>query len=122
MKRHATDTVSLVFGLIFAALVGWWAVDTATGFDLDGGWLLVIALVLVALITLVSTVAKRKPATPQPAVEPGAAQPEPAEPDADSPTEILRDETGVIDDDQRDTEDLTAAVRHQDDPTAGPRP
>jgi len=117
VKRHATDTVSLVFGLIFAALVGWWAVDTATGFDLDGGWLLVIALLLVALITLVSTVSKRKLAAPQPAVAPEAA-----EPDADSPTETLGEEGDGTDDDQRHTEDLTAAVRQQDDPNAGPRP
>jgi hypothetical protein len=32
MKRHSTDMVSLVFGLVFAAIAGWWAL----GYYLDG--------------------------------------------------------------------------------------
>jgi hypothetical protein len=31
MKRHSTDMVSLVFGLIFAAIAGWWALGYYLG-------------------------------------------------------------------------------------------
>ncbi len=73
MKAHATDTVSLVFALIFAALVGAWGVDRATDVNLDGRWYLVIALVVVALITLISTLARKKPAPVATPIGAGAA-------------------------------------------------
>jgi hypothetical protein len=88
VKKHATDRVSLVFALIFASIAGWWAVDRATDFDLDGAWFLVVGLLVVAGITLITTIAKPRPA---PAAEPVPESTlEPAvEPAVDSPTEVL---------------------------------
>ena len=47
MKRHSTDAVSLVFGLIFLGVAGWWllagAIDLAAS---TVAWLAALVLVL----------------------------------------------------------------------------
>jgi len=142
MKKHPTDTVSLVFGLIFATFVGWWAVDRATDLELSGGWFLVAVLVLIALITLISTLTKKK--DPAPAEAPlimvgtvgatvgtgGTVPDDDTEPVGLSRYDVPDDEasTAVLDADDRaeettkDTEDLTSVIQRPDDPTPGARP
>lgn len=137
MKKHPLDTVSLVFGLIFAALAAWWAADNASDSELDGGWILVGGLVLLALITLIGTVTKRaaRPAPVESTVENTVASTElaTADPEPDD-TEVIESPTAILDGDQRDatepdhtvepddTAELAGTVRRPDDPTPGLRP
>lgn len=70
MKKHATDPVSLVFGMIFAAIVGWWVLGEILGNGLPMGWILVGALFAIGIIGLITSVqiGQKKPsaATPFP--------------------------------------------------------
>ena len=54
MKRHATDLVSLIFGLIFLAAASWWFGALYLDLDLDlrlpnVGWFLAGGLILLGL-------------------------------------------------------------------------
>jgi hypothetical protein len=54
MKRHRTDVVSLLFGLLFIALAAWWAVAYYLDWTLDWnvpnfGWFAAGVLILVGL-------------------------------------------------------------------------
>jgi len=53
MKRHETDFVSLVFGLFFLAIAGWWAVAYYVRLNVDVpnfGWFAAGALIVLGLI------------------------------------------------------------------------
>lgn len=57
MNRHDTDTVSLVFGLIFAGFVGWWLVLQLVTTAAPGpGWFLAVALLVFGALGVASTV------------------------------------------------------------------
>jgi len=145
VKKHGTDLLSLIFGLIFAALVAWWAIDRVANVDTDGRWLLVGGLAVLGLVILVSTLGRRvapaAPAAPAAPVEPAPASHDPVDEDtndedtnedaSESPTAVLGgDEWPSYDpeaprDDDPETPragDLTAAVRRPDDPEPGLRP
>ena len=54
MTRHDTDIVSLVFGTVFLAVVGWWLV--VRSIDLDpppAGWFLAGGLIVLGVAGLV---------------------------------------------------------------------
>ncbi|HEV2088844.1 MAG TPA: hypothetical protein VGR21_11075, partial [Cryptosporangiaceae bacterium] len=67
MKRHATDTVSLVFGLLFAAAVAWWAIVEITGGSarLPAAWIGVATLLLIGIVGLVSALRPQREPDPQ---------------------------------------------------------
>ena len=68
MKKHQTDTVSLVFAVIFLGVVGWWLAARFTTVTPAGFGLMVAGTLIAAgLIGLVSALRPRKPA---PAAEP----------------------------------------------------
>ncbi len=51
MKRHPTDTVSLVFGLIFLGIVGLWVVGLFFDFDIPNfGWIAAVGLIVLGLL------------------------------------------------------------------------
>jgi hypothetical protein len=53
MKRHDTDVVSLMFGIVFCAITAWYFVTTYAGVHVDipnGGWFVAAALILLGLI------------------------------------------------------------------------
>ena len=53
MKKHATDIVSLVFGLIFLVIAGGWLARNVISIDLpDAGWFLAGGLIIVGLLGL----------------------------------------------------------------------
>ncbi|MGA8113283.1 MAG: hypothetical protein WCA46_06450 [Actinocatenispora sp.] len=56
LRTHPTDVVSLVFGLIFLGLAGWWLLDLVAGVTLPLGWLLAVTLIVVGGIGLFAAV------------------------------------------------------------------
>jgi hypothetical protein len=123
MKKHGTDLVSLIFGLIFAAFVVWWAVAYGTDFEADARWLIVGGLAALAAVILATTLTRRPKPVPPPAEDPAAVSEE--APSADeSPTEIIeRDDWPRYDepaeDDKADGDAHDDTTR--DEPAKGPR-
>jgi hypothetical protein len=77
MKRHATDLVSLLFGLSFVALASWWLAGSYLRVDLPHpGWLLAGGLVALGGIGIVASL---RPTEPRP-TEPRPTEPRPTEP------------------------------------------
>ena len=88
MKRHSTDVVSLVFGLLFMALAGWWAVayylDWTVNWNVPNfGWIAAGVLIVVGLFGVVASLRRDRPEL-APAEGPGAFEQPIA---ADSPEE-----------------------------------
>lgn len=81
MKRHQTDTVSLVFAVIFTGVVVWWIVSRFTAFSPAGFGLMVAGTLIAAgVIGLVSAMRPRRvtePAAEPPAPTPGLFAPAP---------------------------------------------
>ena len=84
MKRHETDFVSLVFGLFFLAIAGWWAVAHYVRLNVDVpnfGWFAAGALIVLGLIGVGASLrGSREPAE----IEPAEA---PTNPPSEQPTE-----------------------------------
>lgn len=62
MKRHSTDLVSLVGGVIFLGVVGTWALGEADLLSGFRGWLLPVLLIGVGLIGLIGLRPRRQDA------------------------------------------------------------
>jgi uncharacterized membrane protein HdeD (DUF308 family) len=56
MKRHPTDVISLIFGLIFVGIAGWWLLARVSSIALPVGWVVAIALVVIGTIGLVAAI------------------------------------------------------------------
>jgi uncharacterized membrane protein HdeD (DUF308 family) len=57
MNRHDTDVVSLAFGIIFAAVTGWWLLVRWAGAEASAaGWFLAAALIVFGAVGVVTTV------------------------------------------------------------------
>jgi hypothetical protein len=59
MKRHETDIVSLIFGVIFTSVVGWWVVGRFFNARVDipnAGWLAATTLILIGLLGVIASV------------------------------------------------------------------
>jgi len=63
MRRHRTDTPSLVFALIFLGAVAWYVLGGSLTLPALG-WFVAGILILVGLVGLVSTVRSGRPAVP----------------------------------------------------------
>jgi len=70
MNRHDTDLVSLVSGLVFATLVGWWLLLRWISVGPPGpGWYVAVALLVLGALGILTTLGSwrcRKAADPQP--------------------------------------------------------
>jgi len=135
MKKHGTDLVSLIFGLLFGAFVVWWAVAYGTDFEADARWLVVGGLAALGAIILASTLTRRPKPVAAPVEEPVVVTEE--KPGADeSPTEIIErdewpryDEPGgdglVADrpggDEKPDRDNTNRDDATRDEPVEGPR-
>jgi hypothetical protein len=87
MKRHRTDVVSLVFGLLFLALPAWWAVayylDWTVNWNLPNfGWIAAGVLIVVGLFGVVASLRRDRP---EPALAEGPATASAAGWDASGP-------------------------------------
>jgi hypothetical protein len=95
VNRHATDVVSLVFGLAFLMIAAWWLVAELIDLDLDlpdgGGWLVAAALITFGVLGVTASLrggrrADRAPvATAVPPPPPAAETVSPAAPGPVSP-------------------------------------
>ncbi len=55
MKAHRTDAVSLIFGIIFAALAGWWLLARTIHVGLPTvGWAAAVGLIVLGLAGLLA--------------------------------------------------------------------
>ncbi|HEX8631820.1 MAG TPA: hypothetical protein VF755_26980 [Catenuloplanes sp.] len=64
MKAHRTDGVSLSFGLIFLAVVGWWLAAQVVTVRLPAlGWFAAVGLIVVGGIGLLGALRSGKPGT-----------------------------------------------------------
>lgn len=73
MKRHATDMVSLVFGVLFVFVAAWWAIDRYVDVTIDlpnVGWIAAAALIALGVIGVVASL--RGDRTPVPSSAPPA--------------------------------------------------
>ena len=73
MKRHATDMVSLVFGVLFVFVAAWWAIDRYVDVNIDlpnVGWIAAAALIVLGVIGIVASL--RGDRTPVPSAAPPA--------------------------------------------------
>ena len=69
MKRHSTDLVSFVFGVIFLAAAGWWLVSQFVHVDVPHlAWITAAVLIGLGVLGLASSLRReREPGSDQPA-------------------------------------------------------
>ncbi len=61
MKGHRTDAVSLVFGLIFLAIVGWWLLGSTFSIGLAGvAWTVAIGLIVLGAFGLLGALRSKE--------------------------------------------------------------
>jgi hypothetical protein len=66
MKAHRTDGVSLVFGLLFVLMAGWWLVDGFAHLTIPHiGWFAPAALIALGLLGIVASLRSNR-RTPEP--------------------------------------------------------
>lgn len=59
MERHDVDVVSLVFGLLFGAVVSWWGIAQIGDLDIPLGWPLAVALLVAGFVGLLGALPRR---------------------------------------------------------------
>lgn len=56
MKPHRIDPISLIFGLLFLGLVGWWALTQTVSLSAAfAGWVVAIALVSLGVVGILAS-------------------------------------------------------------------
>ena len=75
MKSHRTDGLSLTFGVIFLAIVGWWILAKTVDLTLPNlGWFVAGGLIVLGLLGLIGALRRGRQAPPaQPPQEEPAA-------------------------------------------------
>ncbi len=59
MNRHDTDTVSLVSGILFAVVLGWWLLLRWVSLSAPGaGWLVAVTLLALGVAGLVANIGR----------------------------------------------------------------
>ena len=67
MKPHRIDPVSLIFGLLFLGLAGWWLLSQVLNFSpASAGWAAAISLVLLGTIGIVTSLVGNRTRSPEP--------------------------------------------------------
>ena len=76
MKRHSTDLVSLVFGVIFLGAAGWWLVGQYVTIDVPHlGWITAAVLIGLGILGLAGSLRGDRPAVTAAAPTSGATAP-----------------------------------------------
>jgi hypothetical protein len=85
MRRHATDMVSLVFGIIFLIIAGWWLMTRYVQITIPNlGWVAAAALIAIGALGIVGSLRGDRSAKP---VEPAPEATKEPEPTKDPDTE-----------------------------------
>jgi hypothetical protein len=64
MKRHRTDVLSLLFGLIFMLVAVWWGFGSSLNIGLGTlAWTIAVALILLGGVGLLGVLRGREPAS-----------------------------------------------------------
>jgi hypothetical protein len=106
--RHGTDAVSLVFGLLFVAVAGWWLFGRyVVSVDVPNlGWLVAGALILMGLLGVVASLRGDKTSA-----DAAVTQDEPDTPDADAAVTHDEPDTPKADEEPADTSNHTDMTR-----------
>lgn len=109
LPRHGTDAVSLIFGLVFLLIAGWWLFGRAVSFNVPNlGWLVAAALILMGLLGIAGSLRGDKASAA--ATTHGEPQESPADeepivsPDDTDTTETDTTETDTNETDTNDTD------------------
>ncbi len=89
MKRHSMDAVSLVFGLLFLAVAGWWVAARFLNLDWNVpnfGWIAAGALILLGLLGVMASLRSGDTPDAPAAQRPTAGAPTAGAPTAEAPT------------------------------------
>jgi hypothetical protein len=87
MKRHSTDLVSLIFGLIFLGVAGWWLIDRTVSISVPhAGWIAAGGLIVIGVLGVAGSLrgdrtagrTDDRPDTPAPPIATPPAPPTPA--------------------------------------------
>jgi hypothetical protein len=63
MKRHSTDLLSLVFGVIFLGVAGWWLIAQYVTINVPhGGWITAAVLIVLGVLGLAGSLRGERPA------------------------------------------------------------
>jgi|KBSSwiStaDraftv2_1062776.scaffolds.fasta_scaffold1161219_1 hypothetical protein len=63
MKRHSTDLMSLVFGVIFLGVAGWWLVGQYVTVNIPNlGWITAAVLIVLGVLGLAGSLRGERPA------------------------------------------------------------
>jgi hypothetical protein len=63
MKRHSTDLMSLVFGVIFLGVAGWWLAGQYVNIDVPHlGWITAAVLIVLGVLGLAGSLRGERPA------------------------------------------------------------
>ena len=63
MKRHSTDLMSLVFGVIFLGVAGWWLIAQYVTIDVPHlGWITAAVLIILGVLGLAGSLRGERPA------------------------------------------------------------
>ena len=105
MKAHSTDGLSLTFGVIFLAIVGWWALAKSVDITLPNlGWFVAGALILLGVLGLLGALRRQASTTvDEPAAvtsappysEPTRSEPTRSEPARDDLMDATDDDTTI---------------------------
>ncbi len=66
MKRHDLDLLSLIFGLLFTAIAGWYFVSRYLNVDLNlphlpnGGWFVATALIVLGVLGVAASLRRSR--------------------------------------------------------------
>lgn len=86
MKRHSFDLTSFVFGVVLAAAAIGFLLAEQLAWDIDGRWVLPIALILLGVAGVAGALSGILSGRPS---DPDTLDDEPAAPEVDEPTEQI---------------------------------
>jgi hypothetical protein len=120
MRRHSTDLVSLVFGLVFAVVAGWWLVGRyVMNVNLhipNFGFIAAGILILLGLLGAIGSLRRdRAPAEATTEFTAASPAPTPAPTEVDDPTwPSSDDEENAVADDRSAGEDVPRGSAHRE--------
>jgi hypothetical protein len=86
MKRHPFDLTSFLFGIVFGSAAAAYLLADQLAWDVDGRWVLPIALIVLGVAGIAGAVGGLRPSRPD-----AVSDPEPADASAGSEHDLVAD-------------------------------